>query len=62
MLEDGTNTVGKATKDSTPDVRIGGIGVSPEHCQLVYKDSNNSLQLLPNEMDPNKFKTMLNGQ
>lgn len=31
IIENGTNKVGKATKDNTPDIKIGGTGVSPDH-------------------------------
>ena len=31
ILKDGSNKVGKATKENEPDIRIGGLGVSPNH-------------------------------
>jgi pSer/pThr/pTyr-binding forkhead associated (FHA) protein len=62
ILEEGSNVIGKSTKDFTPDIRIGGIGVSPEHCELVYDKSTKSVQLKPNKSDPSKYKCILNGQ
>lgn len=31
ILKDGSNKVGKTSKDSSPDIKIGGVGVSPNH-------------------------------
>lgn len=62
ILEDGPNVVGKASKDKEVDIRLGGIGVSPNHCEIVFKESSNIVTLIPNKEDPHKFKTILNGE
>ena len=62
ILKDGSNKVGKTSKDSSPDIKIGGVGVSPNHWEINLKKSGGAVQLIPNKEDSKKFKVMLNGE
>ena len=62
ILEDGKNSVGKATKGNSVDIRIGGTGISSSHCALQFNKASNAVHITPNEEDPSKFKTVLNGE
>lgn len=61
IIEDGINRVGKASKDNAPDIKIGGIGVAPDHCVIQFDKSSNSLKLKPNSNNPQMYKVVLNG-
>ena len=61
IIEDGINKVGKASRDNAPDIKIGGIGVAPDHCVIQYDKSSNSLKLKPNSNNPQMYKVVLNG-
>lgn len=61
IIENGTNKVGKATKDNSPDLKVGGIGVAPDHCIISYDKSGKTVKLKPNSSNPQMFKVVLNG-
>ena len=58
---DGNNIIGKPGKIPPPDIPISGLGVVPGHSQMKYDEANKLLMLHPNEKDPTKSKTYLNG-
>jgi kinesin family protein 13 len=62
VLDNGKNKVGKSTKDSKVDIRIGGTGIAPDHCDVQFDKSGKTVTLIPNKEDPQKFKTILNGE
>lgn len=61
IIEDGDNLVGKPGKIPPPKIPISGIGIVPGHSQIKYDEANRKLMLYPNEKDPSKNKTHLNG-
>lgn len=62
VLEDGKNKVGKASKGDAAGIRIGGTGISANHCEIQFDKSGKKVILNPNKEDPQKFKTVLNGE
>lgn len=60
-LKDGVNKIGKPGKGEEPDIRMVGIGMSHNHAQIKYDEKEMKLMLYPNEVDPAKNKTYLNG-
>lgn len=62
ILEEGKNSVGKASRDNNSDIKIGGTGIAQKHCGIQYDKSSKVVSLIPNDEDPQKFKTVLNGE
>ncbi|CAI2379027.1 unnamed protein product [Moneuplotes crassus] len=62
ILEEGKNSVGKATRDSSVDIKIGGTGIGKKHCGIQYDKGSGVVSLIPNDEDPQKYKTVLNGE
>ena len=54
----GNNKIGK-----TGSIKIGGLGVSKEHCSIKYDpDEPDALTLIPNHEDTEKFKVLIDGE
>jgi len=58
---DGENTIGRETKDYSPNLVISGVGIANRHCIIVYDSSTRSATVSPNSEDPNKFQIKVNG-
>ena len=61
ILNNGTNKIGKPGKGEDPDIKMSGIGMSYNHSQIKYDENTGELMLYPNETDPAKNRTHLNG-
>mmetsp|Transcript_31758 Transcript_31758/g.48713 ORF Transcript_31758/g.48713 Transcript_31758/m.48713 type:complete len:524 (-) Transcript_31758:1087-2658(-) len=59
---DGDTTIGKETKDYTPDLPISGVGIANRHCVIQYNAALRESQVVPNADDPDKFQIKVNGQ
>eukprot|EP00826_Nyctotherus_ovalis_P039341 TRINITY_DN377_c0_g3_i1.p1 TRINITY_DN377_c0_g3~~TRINITY_DN377_c0_g3_i1.p1 ORF type:complete len:555 (+),score=157.98 TRINITY_DN377_c0_g3_i1:1690-3354(+) len=59
VLKKGKNTIGKYDRDSVPDVTIGGVGATKNHCTIILKGS--TVKLIPNK-DFNAAKVYVNGK
>ena len=60
FFKDGNNVCGKKNAESNPDINIGGIGVTANHCQIAHVEETGQLTLTPHE-DHENSKTYLNG-
>ena len=60
-IKDGNNLIGKSGKIPPPDIAMSGIGVVPNHAQIKFDETKKKMMLYPNEVDPMKNKTYLNG-
>ena len=60
FFKDGNNVCGKKNAESNPDINIGGIGVTANHCQIAHVEEIGELTLTPHE-DSDNSKTYLNG-
>jgi hypothetical protein len=57
VIDEGYNDIGK---DGT--IKIGGLGIAKEHSMIEFSPDDNTLIINPNDEDPQKFKTNVNGQ
>ena len=54
--------IGKANKESSPDIVISGVGIANAHCKLGYNEEERKAVIIPNEEDPEKFTVKVNGE
>jgi hypothetical protein len=58
MLKEGVNRIGKADEGNPPDIKVDGLGVGINHCQLVMQDGE--AMIIPSQ--DTSLKTMVNGK
>ncbi|CDW74930.1 chromosome-associated kinesin klp1 [Stylonychia lemnae] len=62
VFKDGMNSVGKRDPNGEVALQLAGAGIVIKHCQIQYDDETRASYILPNEEDPQKNKTCVNGE
>jgi len=60
-FKNGANKAGKQNADFKPDLSLGGVGIASPHCVFNYNPDVRKANLGPNEEDPERYPTRVNG-
>jgi hypothetical protein len=60
-FKNGSNKAGKANNDFKPDLSLGGVGIASPHCIFTYNDQVRKATIAPNDEDPERYPTRVNG-
>ena len=63
LMKDGRNTIGKKDPSGAPvSVLLVGAGIQVNHSHIDYNPGTRVSTIFPNEDDPQKSKTTVNGE
>lgn len=58
MLKEGINRIGKHLEGNPPDIKVDGLGVGQNHCEILFE--NGDATIIPSREGDRK--TMINGK